>query len=179
MNKSMIQSGGYVLLAGLILAMSSRLFAADINMDFSGYILCISCALVVDGQYLAEVRFPTVSRQDLNVAGQSARVPVVFKLKDCKGPAGYNVKVTLTGVEDSEQPGFLALDTSSTAQGVGIGMEKTDGMQVAINNTNGATFALTNGNNDINFRAWLQAKSGRDVTIGEFTASLTATFEYI
>ncbi|MHC5646537.1 fimbrial protein, partial [Escherichia coli] len=100
-------------------------------------------------------------------------------LKDCKGPAGYNVKVTLTGVEDSEQPGFLALDTSSTAQGVGIGMEKTDGMQVAINNTNGATFALTNGNNDINFRAWLQAKSGRDVTIGEFTASLTATFEYI
>ncbi|MDM8910830.1 fimbrial protein, partial [Escherichia coli] len=114
-----------------------------------------------------------------SVSWQHHRVPVVFKLKDCKGPAGYNVKVTLTGVEDSEQPGFLALDTSSTAQGVGIGMEKTDGMQVAINNTNGATFALTNGNNDINFRAWLQAKSGRDVTIGEFTASLTATFEYI
>ena len=151
MNKSMIQSGGYVLLAGLILAMSSTLFAADNNLHFSGNLLSKSCALVVDGQYLAEVRFPTVSRQDLNVAGQSARVPVVF----------------------------MALDTSSTAQGVGIGMEKTDGMQVAINNTNGATFALTNGNNDINFRAWLQAKSGRDVTIGEFTASLTATFEYI
>ncbi|MCV5349796.1 fimbrial protein, partial [Escherichia coli] len=26
---------------------------------------------------------------------------------------------------------------------------------------------------------WIQAKSGRDVTIGDFTASLTATFEYI
>ncbi|MEK8653123.1 hypothetical protein P2R91_15640, partial [Escherichia coli] len=52
-------------------------------------------------------------------------------------------------------------------------------IQGASLNTNGATFALTNGNNDINFRAWLQAKSGRDVTIGEFTASLTATFEYI
>lgn len=98
MNKSMIQSGGYVLLAGLILAMSSTLFAADNNLHFSGNLLSKSCALVVDGQYLAEVRFPTVSRQDLNVAGQSARVPVVFKLKDCKGPAGYNVKVTLTGV---------------------------------------------------------------------------------
>ncbi|EFO1810333.1 hypothetical protein DUZ24_09115 [Escherichia coli] len=48
-----------------------------------------------------------------------------------------------------------------------------------LNNTTGATFALTNGNNDINFRAWIQAKSGRDVTIGDFTASLTATFEYI
>lgn len=58
------------------------------------------------------------------VTGQSARVPVVFQLKDCKGPAQYEVRVTLTGTEDSEQPGFLALDASSAAQGVGIGMEK-------------------------------------------------------
>ena len=58
------------------------------------------------------------------VTGQSARVPVVFQLKDCKGPAEYEVRVTLTGTEDSEQPGFLALDASSEAQGVGIGMEK-------------------------------------------------------
>ena len=179
MNKSMIQSGGYVLLAGLILAMSSTLFAADNNLHFSGNLLSKSCALVVDGQYLAEVRFPTVSRQDLNVAGQSARVPVVFKLKDCKGPAQYEVRVTLTGTEDSEQPGFLALDASSAAQGVGIGMEKTDGTPVPINNTSGATFVLSNGNNKLNFNAWLQAKSGREVTMGDFTASLTATFEYI
>ena len=53
MNKSMIQSGGYVLLAGLILAMSSTLFAADNNLHFSGNLLSKSCALVVDGQYLA------------------------------------------------------------------------------------------------------------------------------
>ncbi len=39
MNKSMIQSGGYVLLAGLILAMSSTLFAADNNLHFSGNLL--------------------------------------------------------------------------------------------------------------------------------------------
>ncbi|HDI5841852.1 TPA: fimbrial protein, partial [Escherichia coli] len=85
----------------------------------------------------------------------------------------------LSGTEDSGQPGFLAVDDTSTAQGVGIGMETLDGTRVDINNTTGATFALINGNNDINFRAWIQAKSGRDVTIGEFTASLTATFEYI
>lgn len=179
MNKSMIQSGGYVLLAGLILAMSSTLFAADNNLHFSGNLLSKSCALVVDGQYLAEVRFPTVSRQDLNVAGQSARVPVVFKLKDCKGPAGYNVKVTLTGGRRQRTTRFSGTGYVINRSGSGNWHGKTDGMQVAINNTNGATFALTNGNNDINFRAWLQAKSGRDVTIGEFTASLTATFEYI
>lgn len=58
-------------------------------------------------------------------------------------------------------------------------MEKIDGMQVVINNINGAIFALINGNNDINFRVWLQAKSGRDVTIGEFIVFLIAIFEYI
>ncbi|MGQ7114388.1 fimbrial protein, partial [Escherichia sp. TWPC-MK] len=91
------------------------------------------------------------------------------------------VRVTLTlypaGTEDSGQPGFLAVDDTSTAQGVGIGMETLDGKRVDINNTTGATFALTNGNNDINFRAWIQAKSGRDVTIGDFTVMLKLNSE--
>lgn len=102
-------------------------------------------------------------------------------MKDCKGPAQYSVKVTLTGTEDSDQPGFLALDATSGAQGVGIGMETAVGTSkpVLINDATGATFVLSNGNNSLNFNAWLQAKSGRDVTIGDFTASLTATFEYI
>lgn len=85
------------------------------------------------------------------VSGQSAHLPVVFKLKDCKGPAGYNVKVTLSGTEDSGQPGFLAVDDTSTAQGVGIGMETLDGKRVDINNTTGdlalptATMILISG----------------------------------
>ncbi len=41
------------------------------------------------------------------------------------------------------------------AQGVEIGMEKTDGTPVPINNTSGATFVLSNGNNNLNFNAWL------------------------
>ncbi|MGS3824284.1 fimbrial protein [Escherichia coli] len=169
---------GCMLLTGLLLAASGTTLAAD-NLHFYGNLLSKSCTLVVDGELLAEVHFPTVSSQDLMVAGQSSRVPVVFKLKDCKGPADYQVKVTLTGTEDSEQPGFLALDPTSGAQGVGIGMEKSDGTLVPLNDTTGATFNLSDGANSLNFNAWLQAKSGRDVTSGEFSASLTATFEYI
>lgn len=107
---------GCMLLTGLLLAASGTTLAAD-NLHFYGNLLSKSCTLVVDGELLAEVHFPTVSSQDLMVAGQSSRVPVVFKLKDCKGPADYQVKVTLTGTEDSEQPGFLALDPASGAQG--------------------------------------------------------------
>ncbi|WP_272906099.1 fimbrial protein [Escherichia coli] len=154
---------GCVLLASLMLTASGTTLAAD-NLHFYGNLLSKSCTLVVDGEVLA---------------GQSSRVQVVFKLKDCKGPADYQVKVTLTGTEDSEQPGFLALDPASSAQGVGIGMEKSDGTWVPLNDSAGATFNLTNGANNLNFNAWLQAKSGREVTSGDFTASLTATFEYI
>ncbi|MBB8027977.1 fimbrial protein [Escherichia coli] len=171
---------GCCVLAGLMLAGIGTSSAAD-NLHFYGNLLNKTCTLVVQGETLAEVHFPTVSRRDLLVSGQSARVPVVFQLKDCKGPAQYSVKVTLTGTEDSGQPGFLALDATSGAQGVGIGMETAVGTPkpVLINDTTGATFVLSNGNNSLNFNAWLQAKSGRDVTIGDFTASLTATFEYI
>lgn len=83
-----------------------------------------SPALVVQGESLADVHFPTVSRKDLMVTGQSARVPVVFQLKDCKGPAQYEVRVTLTGTEDSEQPGFLALDASSGRRAWGLAWKK-------------------------------------------------------
>ncbi|MCZ8807051.1 fimbrial protein [Escherichia albertii] len=179
MNIKSLHLMGHALLAGVLFAASGSLFAVNDNLHFFGNLLSKFCTLVVNGGLLAEVHFPTVSNRDLVSVGQSDRVPVVFQLADCKGPASYEVKVTLTGTEDSELPGFLALDSSSGAQGVGIGMEKTDGTWVAINDTSGAKFTLSNGDNNINFNAWLQAKSGRDVTNGNFTASLTATFEYL
>ncbi|ENR5685075.1 TPA: fimbrial protein [Escherichia coli] len=179
MNIKSLHSMKYALPVALMFAISGPSYAVDNNLHFTGHLLSKSCTLVVNGGLLAEVHFPVVSNRDLMVAGQSSRVPVVFQLKDCKGPSNYEVKVTLTGTEDSEQAGYLALDTSSAAQGVGIGMEKTDGTWGAINNTAGTTFTLNNGDNNINFNAWLQAKSGREVTLGEFTATMTATFEYL
>ena len=87
--------------------------AAD-NLHFYGNLLSKSCTLVVQGETLAEVHFPTISRKDLMVTGQSARVPVVFQLKDCKGPAQYEVRVTLTGTEDSEPVSYTHLTLPTT-----------------------------------------------------------------
>ena len=103
MKTERIYSLGYGLLAGLLLTGSTRILAVDNNLHFYGNLLSRSCTLVVESGNLAEVHFPTISRKDLMVAGESAHIPVVFKLKDCKGPASYQVQVTLTGTEDSEQ----------------------------------------------------------------------------
>ncbi len=85
MKTAHIYSPGYALLAGLLLTASTGAQAVDNNLHFYGNLLSKSCTLVVDGAYLAEIHFPTVSNRDLMVSGQSAHLPVVFKLKDCKG----------------------------------------------------------------------------------------------
>lgn len=166
------------LLLGLLLANAGMVQAAD-NLHFTGNLLARSCTPVMQGEVLDEVQFPTISANDLVLRGKSAKMPVAFQLNDCKGPAQYSVKVTLTGTEDSDLPGFLAFDAGSSAQGVGIGIETANGAAVAINGSTGATFSLADGNNTLNFNAWLQTKSGRDVTTGTFTATATATFEYL
>ena len=102
----------------------------------------------------------------------------MFQLKDCHSSTLFNVKGTLTGTEDSALPAFLAFDSSSSASGAGIGIETAAGTSVPINNTTGVTLPLNQGNNSLNFNTWLQAKSGRDVTSGDFSATVTATFEY-
>ena len=141
----------YAALAAL-LAYGGMAQAAD-NLHFYGNLLSKSCTLVIQGESLAEVHFPTISRKDLMATGQSARVPVVFQLKDCKGPAEYQVRVTLTGTEDSEQPGFLALDASSGRRASGLGWKNRRNAAVPINNTSGATFVLSTGDNNLNFNA--------------------------
>lgn len=61
---------------------------------------------------------------------------------------------------------------------MGIGIETVDGVPVKINNNSGATFVLSDGSNTLLLTP-VQAKSGRDVTLGNFTATATATFEYL
>ncbi|MCZ5716554.1 fimbrial protein, partial [Escherichia coli] len=77
--------------------------------------------------------------------GQSERVRFVFQLKDCKSSTLFSVRVTLTGTEDSEVPGFVAFDASSSASGAGIGIETAACAAVPVNSTTGVTFPLNQG----------------------------------
>ena len=58
--------------------------AAD-NLHFYGNLLSKSCTLVVQGEVLAEVHFPTVSRRDLMVTGNLRAYRWCFSLKIAKG----------------------------------------------------------------------------------------------
>ncbi|HAN3084294.1 TPA: fimbrial protein [Escherichia coli] len=167
-----------IFINSLLLLNSGTTTAVD-NLHFTGNLISKSCTPVINGSQLAEVHFPAIAASDLMNIGQSERVPLVIQLKDCQSSTSLSVRVTLTGTEDSELPGFLAFDASSSAFGAGIGIETAAGIPVPVNNTTGVTLPLNQGNNSLNFNAWLQAKSGRNVTSGDFNATVTATFEYL
>ena len=83
-----------------------------------------------------------------------------FRLKDCRGPAQYSVKVTLTRTEDSGQPGFLALDDTSGAQGRKALVWKLLMVLLLLLITTGVTFMLNDGNNSLNFQSMVTGKEG-------------------
>lgn len=58
--------------------------AAD-NLHFYGNLLSKSCTLVVQGETLAEVHFPTISRKDLMVTGSRRGCQWCFSSKIAKG----------------------------------------------------------------------------------------------
>ncbi len=94
-----------MLSASLLLAASGTTLAAD-NLHFYGNLLSKSCTTGGGWRTAGGSAFPHCQQSGFNGCGAVFRVPVVFKLKDCKGPANYQVKITLTGTEDSEQPGI-------------------------------------------------------------------------
>lgn len=171
----------FMLTSGLLLWCTAQsLPAATNNLHFTGTLETTFCKPVMQGGVLDEVIFPEMAAPDLMSRGQSARVKLVISLTDCTGPMLKNgLRVTFSGTEESSLPGYLALDSSSTASGFAIGLETLAGTQVPFNSPTGTTFAVNPGSNELVLNAWLQTLSGTQVTPGTFVATTIATFEYL
>ena len=154
--------------------------AADNNVHVYGRLTATMCDLVVDQGGLDSVVFPQMAASDLALRGRSPSMPVILRLTNCGGLTLENgVRVTFSGVEESGLAGYLALDGTSLAEGFAIGLETQQGKQVLMNNSTGATFMLNEGSNTLILNAWLQTVPAKHVTPGTFTATATATFEYL
>lgn len=152
--------------------------AAD-NVHFSGRLVAGACTLTIQGTDIATVDFSRLDGADFLPAGQSARRPLTFELMDCDSALSNEVQVTFSGAEVPGLNGILAIDGGSMAAGIGIGIETLAGVPVAINDTGGVTFTLKTGNNTLQLNTWVQRIPGEDLTPGTFTATATATFEYL
>lgn len=169
-----------VLAGGLLLGLSSPLYAAENNIHFTGTLLTTFCKPAIKNGVLDEVEFPEIAVPDLMLRGQSSRVKLIITLTDCTGPSLKNgIRVTFSGTEESRLPGFLALDGGSTASGFAIGLETLKGDPVGFNRPEGTTFMLNTGTNELILNAWQQTIAGAQVMPGTFVATTTVTFEYL
>ena len=154
---------------------------ADSQVDFDGTLIEDPCTLAVGTQGSEQtVDFGTVINKYLYANTRSPAQTFTIMLQDCDTSLGKTVSFIFHGTEDIAQPGLLALDPTSGAQGVAIGLASADGTPLPLNEDSGKS-TLNDGDTQISFQAYVQASPtailNNAIVVGEFSA--TATFEMI
>ncbi|HEF8774091.1 MULTISPECIES: fimbrial protein [Providencia] len=125
-----------------------------------------------------EVDFGTIVDKYLYINTRSHIESYVIHLEDCDTSIFNTVDVTFVGNENPNLPGLLALDSNSVATRVGIAILDESENIIEINTPTPA-YKLNNGNNELRFKAYVEAEldaiKSKSIGLGAFTA--TATFK--
>jgi len=150
------------------------------NVVFRGALVNAPCTLR-PGDEAVELNFGTLVNKYLYTNTRTPSQPFSLHLDDCDTAVATGVKLTFIGIESSPLPGLLALDPSSVARGVAVGMETGAGQALPLN-AQGSTTPLTQGSMAIPLQAYVQAepaaKANQGIVEGPFTATVTFALEY-
>ena len=164
----------------LALALSLSASAAEDNVRFSGALVSEPCTLP-DTDTDIHLDFGTVIEKFLYQYQRTKSQPFSIHLTECDPAILSTVSVTFQGTADTELTEMLALDASSSAKGVAIGLELADGTPLAVNKTSPYTI-LANGSNTLVFNAFVQAKpsvlASQTLTAGDFNVVSTFVLNY-
>ncbi|MFC0229482.1 fimbrial protein [Serratia aquatilis] len=146
------------------------------TVKFFGEIIDAPCTLdadSVDQTY----DMGQVSNRVLADEGVGASQDFTIELKDCDITTLKTVKVAFTGQTDVNNANLLGL--AGTASGAGIQLVDGNNVKVKLDGTQGIATYLQNGDNTLNFAAYLQgSKTGVAVVPGDFTAVTNFTLAY-
>ncbi|WP_420029335.1 fimbrial protein [Serratia fonticola] len=151
------------------------------TVNFDGTLIEDACE-VYPGDEAVELDFGTVIDKYLYLNTRTHSQPFAIRLINCDLALGREVKVTFSGTESAALPGRLALDGTSQASGVAIGLETAGGAPLALNTGKYTQALQTGSNNTVNLKAYVQgeplALQSRTVGRGAFTATATFMLEY-
>lgn len=154
--------------------------ATENNVHFHGALVAEPCTLP-DSDKDIKLDFRSVIVKSLYQYQRTKSQPFTIYLEDCDPSLMKTVSVTFSGTPDDELNTMLALDPSSTAKGVAIGLEMPDASPLAINKTT-PWQQLTAGNNTLTFNAYVVAEpsalSSKTITAGDFTAISSFVLNY-
>ncbi|MFW0880073.1 fimbrial protein [Cronobacter dublinensis] len=164
----------------LMLTLSGCVSAAEDNVHFSGALVSEPCTLP-DADTDIHLDFGTVIEKYLYQYQRTKSQPFSIHLTECDPAILSSVSVTFQGTADTALKDMLALDASSSAKGVAVGLELADGTPLAINKASPYT-TLTSGSNTLDFNAYVQIQpstvDNKTLTAGEFTAISTFIIGY-
>lgn len=164
---------GLALLLGVGLAPAAQ--AAD-NLRLKGNLVEEACT-IRPGDEAITLELWDLTSKHLYINTRSVGKGFKLHLEDCDTTIGNTVNITFGGVENTALPGLLALDGGSGASGIGVGIETLGNKPLPLN-TVGDDQVLTDGNNVIELKAYVQGEPQAisDQTIGHGAYTVTSTF---
>lgn len=163
-----------------LLSLSLGVTAAD-NMRLHGTLVAQPC-VIAPGDELVKLDFGTVIDKHLYHNQKSTKEEFRLHLSNCDLSLGTTVQVTLSGDENPRLPGLVALDATSEASGIGIGIESDEGKALPLNQPGERRYPLTAGDNFLRMQAYVQAEpqaiANHSINRGPFKATVTFALSY-
>lgn len=163
-----------------LLSLSVGANAAN-NMRLHGTLVAQPC-VIAPGDELVKLDFGTVIDKHLYFNQRSPMEEFRLHLSKCDLSLGTTVQVTLSGDENPRLPGLVALDATSEASGIGIGIETDEGKAVPLNRPGERRYSLTAGDNYLRMQAYVQGEpqaiANHTINRGPFKATVTFALSY-
>ncbi|WP_447881783.1 fimbrial protein [Serratia fonticola] len=174
------RSGAAALLLALIVVPPVTQAADDNNVHLHGALVAEPC-VIPPGDEEITLDFGTIIDKYLYLNTRTLGQAFEIHLEECDLTLGKTVSVSFTGTESSVLPGLLALDGSSGAAGIAIGLETPSAQPLPLNQASDKLL-LQEGSNIIALKAYVQGEPDalRDQRIerGPFSAVATFHLEY-
>ncbi|MGF6192855.1 fimbrial protein [Serratia sp. 2723] len=162
-----------------LLALSQGVQAA--NMRLHGTLVAEPC-IIPPGEETVQLDFGTVIDKQLYYNEKTTSKEFKLHLSNCDLTLGSSVQVMFTGVENPALTGLLALDASSQASGIGIGIELENGSPLPLNKLGAHRYPLAAGDNYLRMMAYVQGEpdaiTNKTINRGPFSASMTFALTY-
>jgi type 1 fimbria pilin len=159
----------------LAFALTPKGNAAD-NLRFKGNLVEEACT-IRPGDEAITLELWDVTSKHLYINTRTQGKGFKVHLENCDTSIGDTVSIMLGGTENRNLPVLFALDGSSGATGIGLGIETPNNKPLPVNTVSDKQ-VLNNGSNVIELKAYVQGEPDaiKDQTIGHGRYTVTSTF---
>lgn len=147
---------------------------SDTDVVFDGVLIAEPCNISTESKDQL-IDFKNIPSKTFISNNRTVSEKFNINLKECDLSLGQTVTVSFQGRESDIKLGNFA--TEGDAKGISIALEDRDGNAIYPNQPAKAV-SLTEGDTVLEYKAYIQADDYSRIDFGDFTSSVTFSFEY-